>query len=608
MPQKNLIDTALGLIPPDLYLQGGSIINVYTGEKYKADIAIKDGYIAYVGNELGGTLLDEYTIIDVSGFNLLPGYIEPHGHPLQIHNIIEYTRAASRNGLTAIVADSYKVLKALGVNKFLAYTKEINKRTPVRVYWFIRIFAMENLSPGEALYSSAELQELIKHPWILGIGETTRWPAILQKSSFPLQAINMLRSAGKRPDGHTSGANGKKLAALAAAGISGCHESMTAENVLERLRNGMHVMLRHSSQRPDIDNFLGILEDEKVDRSRFMLTTDGTSPAFIDQNWTIASIAEQLISKGIEPLTAIRMITLNPASYFRIDHEIGSITPGRAADIVITEGINLGRPRMVLIGGQIVHGGDITHEGNKEIKIFYGKGKNAVVETNKKLFKASPLIGLPKTYFAYDWQITPEMFTVSVPDSKKDAGKEIQFPVIEMVNAIITRRLDLTLPVADGIVTPGNTPPGLLKIALLDMQKRRISTGFIKGLASGLEGFASSTCCNLGVIIVIGSNDATMALVANHILKRGGGMALAENNAIIWEIKLELPGELADLPFEEVSRLARELETYAREKGYTQGDFFHTIHFLPCDFLPYIRINREGIFDVVNNKIIYHHN
>lgn len=588
MSQENLIDTALGLITPDLYLKGGNVIDVYSGEKYEADIVIKDGRIAYVGKEHVSTLAGGCDVIDVSGFNLLPGYIEPHGHPLQIHSSVEYTRVASRHGLTAIVADSYKVLKALGVKKFIAYTEEIKKRTPVKIYWFLRILAMEYPPPEETLYSVDELQELINQPQILCIGETTKWTAILQKSTFPLQAISMFQAAGKRPDGHTSGAAGKKIAALAAAGISGCHESITAENVMDRLRNGMYVMLRHSSQRPDIDNFLDILRDKNVDLSRFMPTTDGTSPAFIEQNWNIASIAEQLITKGIDPFTAVRMLTSNPAAYFRIDHDSGSLTPGRAADIVVTKGFNLSHPQMVLIDGKVVYNSDAT------------------AEENRAPFRSSPLTGMRKTYFASGWRVTPEMFAVSVPEGKGKTkeGGEILFPVIEMVNSIITRRLDLLLPVADGVITAGDANPGLLKVALLDMRRRRIGTGFIKGLAHDLEGFASSTCCNLGVIVVIGSSDRAMALAANRVLEMEGGMAVVEDESITWEIGLELPGELTNLSFAEVARLSEELEVLARQKGYSWGDFFHSMHFLPCDFLPYIRISTEGIFDVLRDEII----
>ncbi|NLL57569.1 MAG: adenine deaminase, partial [Firmicutes bacterium] len=405
MWQSNLIDTALGRTPPDLYLQGGTVVNVYSGEIYPADIAVKDGRIAYVGKDLGAAQPAGCTVIDARGCNLLPGFIEPHGHPAQFHDTVEYTRAASQNGITAVVSDSYKLLKALGPQEFARYIEEIKKSTPVKVYWFLRIFTEYYFSSGEPLVSPEEMQVLVNLPQVLSIGETTRWPEILQKEAFPLEAIRMIRAAGKRPDGHTAGAAGKKLAALAAAGISGCHESVTAEEVMERLRNGMHVTLRHSSQRPDLDNFLSILRDKKADLSRFMLTTDGTSPAFPDQDWNIAVLAERLIEKGIDPLTAIRMITLNPASYYRIDHEIGSLAPGRTADIVVTEGFNLSRPRMVLIDGKVVY--------NRE----------ATAAENKAHFKSSPLAGASKTYFACDWRVTADLFAVPALEGKKD-GKE----------------------------------------------------------------------------------------------------------------------------------------------------------------------------------------
>ena len=624
MWQSNLIDTALGRTPPDLYLQGGTVVNVYSGEIYPADIAVKDGRIAYVGKDLGGAQPAGCTVIDARGCNLLPGFIEPHGHPAQFHDTVEYTRAASQNGITAVVSDSYKLLKALGPRKFACYIEEIKKSTPVKVYWFLRIFAEYYLSSGEPLVSPEEMQELVNLPQVLSIGETTRWPEILQKEGFPLEAIRMIRAAGKRPDGHTAGATGKKLAALAAAGISGCHESVTAEEVMERLRNGMYVTLRHSSQRPDLDNFLSILRDKKADLSRFMLTTDGSSPAFPHQDWNVAALAERLIEKGIDPLTAIRMITLNPAIYYRIDHQIGSLAPGRAADIVVTEGFNLSRPRMVLIDGKVVY--------NRE----------ATAAENKAHFKSSPLAGTSKTYFAYDWRVTPDLFAVPALEGKKDGKEEkeeekeeieeekeekrkkrgkrgkritelkinkesgtVRFPVIEMVNAVITRRLDMTLPVTNGAVTPGCSSAGLLKIALLDMKKRRAGTGFIKGLAENIEGLASSLCCALGVIIVFGNNDEAIALAANRVLQLGGGIAVAESGRILWEIKLELPGELTVLPFEEVRRLAGELEETVCRRGYSWGDFFHTMTFLPGDFLPHLRINTEGIFDVLKRKIIY---
>ena len=613
MWQSNLIDTALGRTPPDLYLQGGTVVNVYSGEIYPADIAVKNGRIAYVGKDLDGAEPAGCTVIDVQGCNMLPGFIEPHGHPAQFHDTVEYTRAASQNGITAVVSDSYKLLKALGPQEFTRYIEEIKKSTPVKVYWFLRISTEYYFSSGEPLVSPEEMQELVNLPQVLGTGETTRWTDILQKEAFPLEAIRMIRAAGKRPDGHTAGAAGKKLAALAAAGISGCHESVTAEEVMERLRNGMYVTLRHSSQRPDLDNFLSILRDKKADLSRFMLTTDGSSPAFPHQDWNVAALVERLIEKGIDPLTAIRMITLNPATYYRIDHEIGSLAPGRAADIVVTEGFNLSHPRMVLIDGKVVY--------NRE----------ATPAENKAHFKSSPLAGISKTYFAYDWRVTADLFAVPALEGEKEGkeekeeeeekrgkrkkkitelkinkkGSTVRFPVIELVNSVITRRLDMTLPVTNGTVTPGGSSAGLLKIALLDMKKRCAGTGFIKGLAENIEGLASSLCCALGVIIVFGNNDEAMALATNRVLQQGGGIAVAESGRILWEIKLELPGELTLLPFEEVWRLARELEEIICRRGYSWGDFFHTMNFLPGDFLPHLRINTEGIFDVLKREIIY---
>jgi adenine deaminase len=163
----------------------------------------------------------------------------------------------------------------------------------------------------------------------------------------------------------------------------------------------------------------------------------------------------------------------------------------------------------------------------------------------------------------------------------------------------------MTLPVTNGTVTPGGSSAGLLKIALLDMKKRCAGTGFIKGLAENIEGLASSLCCALGVIIVFGNNDEAMALATNRVLQQGGGIAVAERGGILWEIKLELPGELTLLPFEEVWRLARELEEIICRRGYSWGDFFHTMNFLPGDFLPHLRINTEGIFDVLKREIIY---
>jgi adenine deaminase len=582
--QRELINTALGLTPPDLYLHGGSIVNVFSGEIYEADIAIKDGRIAYVGKDLANSaLLKQCRVIDVTGFNLLPGYIEPHCHPTQIHDTVGFTRDLLQHGITTVVADSNRMLETLGAKNFIQFMADIDKSTPVKVYWLVRLFSESYPSPKEELLSLPELEELLSLPRILGIGETTRWTSILQKDSFPLEAITMTKTAGKRADGHTAGAGGKKLSALAAAGISGCHESVTSMEVLERLRNGMYLLLRHSSQRPDLDNFLEILLDKKVDLSRFMLTCDGTSPAFLEQAWNVAAIAELMIKKGVDPLAALRMITSNPATYFRIDHEIGAIAPGRAADIVITEGFELSRPHTVIVAGQVVC--------DRDTGILVPSGD-------------SPHKGLAKTYFTYDWQVKADIFDVPALGAKDNTS--INFPVIEMVSAIITKKQDFLLPVVNGTVVPGkNSPQGLLKIAHLDMQKRRSCTGFVKGLARDLEGFASSLSCAVGTILAMGSSDEAMALAARRVLELGGGIVLVEKGSILWEMRLELVAELSSLPYKEIIRLSAELEEIMAGKGYPWGDFFHTLIFLPCDYLPYIRIGREGLFDVLSRKIIY---
>ena len=571
---KDLIKVSRGSEPADLYLRGGTLANVYSGEYLPANVAIKGRRIAYVGLS-EDSIREQTQVIDVSGKYLCPGYVEVHAHPWALYNPVELCRAILPLGTTSVFCDtlSFLLLMENGVlDRCLAELSNL----PLNVFWSPRLVPQSVVPDQDVRFSTERIKGLLELPNVAGIFEITRWPLLLDGDPHLLECIAAARKLGKRIDGHAAGCSYEKLNSVVAAGVESCHEAIDAQQALDRLRLGMYVFLRDSSLREDLRDLIRIVTENKVFAGRVVLTTDGPSPQYFADKGSVEYLAKVAVDEGVDPMTALRMITLNPATYFHLDHYLGGIAPGRIADVVVNTRADSFRPELVIANGQVVaRRGDLT-------------------------------VDFP----TFDWSrypcehpalppgmlIRPEHLKVRAADASPS------FPVMDLVSSVIARRRDAELPVRDGFVDVCSDP-GLSFITLLDRHGEWATNGLLRGFAANLDGLASSYN-PAGHVLVLGNDPAAMALAANRVYELGGGIVLSKANRIIYEWPLEWGGMMSVQPFDDVVNRSRELDELLRGCGHPYDDVLYTLLFLSCDFLPEIRVSSAGIYDVKTRRVI----
>lgn len=572
--KSRLIAVAKGEEPATVYLEGGELINVYSGEILPANVALCGDRIAYVGTDRS-MVGPETTVLDVRGRTLVPGYLEPHAHPWVLYNPLSLWEQVVPLGTTTIMCDnlfSFLLTDPAGYRRFM----EDFNRLGTGVWWMIRSLS-QSFYPGEAeRFSLPVLEQALSAGRVASACEITRWPEIYAGREQILEKIAFFESRGLPVDGHTAGCSYERLNALAAAGLCSCHEAITAGQVLDRLRLGLTVMLRHSSLRPDLLELLGPLKDRALNTSRILLTTDGPAPTFIAEHGCVDYLISLALEQGIDPVTAYQMGTLNGARYFGMESEVGGIAPGRKAHLNVLSSPREPRPVMVLYDGRVAARGGIPVS---ELAAFpWGNYRFASLTRPPSGLLTAELFGVPAT------------------------GERSGFPVMDLVSAVITRRVDIRLPQAGGIVQPEGES-GLGQIALLSREWDWISSGIIRGFAGSLDGLASSynTAAHL---LVVGRNRRSMALALNRVAERGGGIALADGDRVVFELPLDIGGFMSTQPLSWCAGQLKTLLALLRERGYPYHDILYTLLFLVCDFLPELRLTRSGLYDVKNGRVL----
>jgi adenine deaminase len=557
---------ALGQEKADLFVRGGTIVNVYSGELVPANVAVLGERVAYVGpsEEAVGP---ETEVVDARGLYVAPGWIEPHSHTYLYYNPESLAEAVLPGGTTTVVSDDL-VFSMLGGAATSRAVADECARLPVRFLWYARPEPASPIEGGEQNYFDHErLEAVLDHPLVMGVGEAPAWARFLQNEEAPLgPAIVEANHRGLIADGHTTGARDDKLAALIAAGLRSCHEAITADEALERLRLGLWTPLRHSSLRPDLPELLRIVTEKSIDTSRILLTADGPSADSIGEHGYLDGLLRLAVEAGVSPVRAIRMATVNAATYLHLDDHLGGVAPGRLADLVLLEDLSSFRPRLVIAGGKVA-----TREGE-------------LVEPTPGIDWGS--LGLQLEFREGPWIEDPALY-----DARPGDG----LPVIEFVSDVITN-LEESLP-------EDELPKGYLRAVHLTRDGRWTSRALVRNFADELDGFAT-TATSSGHVLVFGRNPEAMALAASRVRDLGGGMTLTSGGHIVWESALPLAGIMAPGPFEEAHAIAKELKACLQDAGYPFSDPVYSLLFFTADFLPGPRLTWSGVLDARRGKIV----
>ena len=573
--KKNLIDVTMGRTSADLAIVNAHLLNVYTGEILdNHSVCTKGERIAYVGPNHRHAMGQATEVIDAKGATLIPGLIDGHGHIAWLYTAGEFLKYAARGGTTTIITETLEVYPVAGLEGILDFLASL-KNQPIK--FFATATAMVSISQAAMGIDLEELETLLKRDDIVGLGESY-WQTVMQHSNVFFPIFERTLAHGKTLEGHSAGAGGKKLQAYTACGVSSCHEPITPEEVLERLRLGVYVMLREGSVRRDLSELSKIREFD-VDTRRLILTPDGITPDALMERGYMEFLVQKAIDSGFDPVTAVQMATLNVAEHFNLDDRIGGIAPGKYADLVLVPDPSTIKALCVVSSGRI-----IARNGNLE------------VTPRKHSFTAKSLnsMKLPQ-------KIEPSAFTLNA----KDRGDSVNISVIEMVTDLVTRRTVMSLPVAGGEIRP-DPENDLVKIAAIDRTKHpgKCFTGLIKGFGLKSGAMASSAAWDTSCVIVVGADEGDMACAVNKIQDLQGGAVISTHGEIAVALALPVFGIISELPMEDLADKIKAFKGAAKSIGVSFPDPLLTLITLTGAAIPFLRICEEGLVDLKDGKLV----
>jgi adenine deaminase len=575
---RELIKVALGEAEADLAIVNGDIVNVYTGEVLKGQtVLIKGGKVAYVGKDTGKSIGSSTQVIDAAGKNLVPGFIDGHTHIDCQYTVSEFLRYAIKGGTTTIITETSNIAFPLeGYRGIVEFINSI-KNQPVKI--FITVSPMISMSPTarEHAITVEEFRRLLRRKEVVGLGESY-WALVIASDERVFDLISETLKAGKKVEGHTSGAREKKLQAYVTTGASSDHEPITADEVKERLRLGFYVLAREGEVRKELEAIAPI-KDEKISLNRLAVATDGIGPWQLTTQGYMEHVVQKVIDLGFDPIQAIQMATLNVAQHFGMDSFIGGIAPGKDADIVIIPDIRTIQPEYVISKGQVV-----------------AKNGKLIVEPRSHDYPnwVKNSIHLPRNFTAEDMVIRIE-----------SNRSQVKARVIDLVTELVTKEALIDMPVLNGQLQ-ADTSKDILKIATIDRTYAPGKTfvGLIRGIGLKHGAIASSATWDSSAIIVIGVSDADMAQAINRIRELNGGIVVCAGGRILDEISLPVGGVISTEPMETISEKFHAIQRAAAELGCPLPDIRLTLATFTSPAIAHLRICEHGLFNLRQNQFV----
>ncbi len=572
---EELINVTLGREKADLAVINGTVLNVYTGELLENhSVAVKGEWIAYVGDDPGDTIGPQTNIIDAKGKTIIPGLIDGHTHLVWLFTASEFLRYAMVGGTTTIITETMEAFPVTGYEGVVDFLASLSDQ-PVKI--FANAPAMVSISKKARGISKETLRKLLVRDDILGLGESY-WQVVIQEPDEFLPIFEETLRFGKRLEGHSAGAKGKKLMAYIAPGISSCHEPINAEEVLERLRLGIHVMVREGSIRRDLAP-ISKIKDAGVDLRRLILVTDGIEPGDLVEKGYMEFVVQKAIDCGFDPVNAIQMATINVAEYFFLDGIIGGIAPGKYADMLIIPDPGVIKAEYVISKGKI-----IAREGN------------LLVSPRKHVFSRESLNSIHLLR-----ELEPSDFSIPV----KKTSSHVNVRVIDQVTDLVTKELIISVPVFDGEIR-SDVSMDIIKVAAVDRgySPGKIFVGLIRGFRLSTGAIACSASWDTSDIIVVGENDKDMAGAVNRIYALQGGAVAYARGKILAEIPLPVFGIISDMPMEMLSKRMEKIKRVIKDLGFPFDDPLLTLITLTGAAIPFLRICEEGLVNLKDGKTL----
>jgi adenine deaminase len=575
MNLKELISVARGVTPADLLLKNARIVNTFIGEMEQADVAIYGDRIAGVGD------YDKANeIIDLQGQFLAPGLINGHTHiESSMLHPARYAQAVVPRGTLAVITDLHEIANVCGFRGIKFVTDWARKLPLDMLFMAPSCVPATHLETSGAEIRSGEVKRILAHPRIIGLGEMMNFPGVVSGDEEVLKKISAAK--GKVIDGHAPGLGGKDLNAYLSAGILSDHESTTMEEGREKLRRGMYLMIREGSSEKNLDALLPLVTDKTYKRCLFVV--DDRSCSDLLREGDIDAVVRKAISRGLDPVRAIQMATINTAEYFRL-HDRGGIGPGYTANLIT-----------------------ITDLAKLEIDTVFYRGK-PVAKKGKPLFLPPSVTAELKDTVRIK---SPTAKSLRIPFARLERLREAQtseesYPVIEIVpGQIVTRKAMESVKILDGAVMP-DLERDILKLVVVERHKAsgNVGVGLVKGFGLKKGALASSVAHDSHNIIAVGANDLDILKAIEEIRTLQGGLVVCANLETLASLPLPIAGLLSPEPLEVVVSQHEKVEKAAASLGNLPPAPFAILSFLALPVIPELRLTDLGLVDVVEFKLL----
>jgi adenine deaminase len=565
MDMKRLMAVSLGNAPSDLVLKNGRVINTFTSQVEELDVAICQGLIAGLGRYPKGK-----EVIDLERRYVSPGFIDGHIHlESSLLSPAEYARAVVPRGVLAVITDFHEIANVCG-RAGIEYLLRYADHLPMDLFGMVpSCVPATHLESAGARLNAEDLKSLKGLPNIVGLGEMMNIPGVLSADSDTWKKLELFRD--KVIDGHAPGLREHRLNAYIAAGIHSDHECTTHDEAIEKLNRGMYIMIREGTSEKNLDTLFPIIDSQTFGRCFFVV--DDRSCLDLLQDGDVDAIVKKATRKGLDPIRAIQMATINPATFFQL-RRLGAVAPGYRANLVVLEDLQDFHAAMVFYNGQIV-------------------SKNGMLNTPIPKFTDS---NLTKTV-----HIKP----FAVEDLKIPARANT-IPVIEIIpDQIITKRTEIEAAVQNGIVLP-KIDNDILKLVVVERHKASGNMGIalVKGFGLKHGAIASSIAHDSHNIISTGTNDPDIFLAIKELERLQGGLTIVADGRILASLPLPIAGLLSEEPLEQVVQKLEELKKIAEGLGCILSDPFATLSFLALPVIPEIRLTDLGLVDVMAFKLM----
>lgn len=585
---RELVDTAMGRVPADMVIRAGTWVCVQTGEFIEStDIAIKDGRIAYIGSDASHCIQNKTRVIEANGRFLVPGLLDAHLHiESSMLSVTEFVRAVVPHGSTGLFIDPHEIANVFGLEG-IRFILEEARQQPIQVW--VQMPSCVPSSPefekSGAHLSPSEVKEALSWEGMIGLGEVMDYQGVANGDTRMLEELMDARQLGKVIGGHYASQDfGKLFHGYVAGGVDDDHEGSTKEGAIERARQGLKVMVRYGSAWQDVIEQIKAITEKGLDSRHFLLCTDDTHAETLHMEGHMDRVIRHAIQAGLSPMTAIQMATINTAEHFGLTREIGMLAPGRLANIVLVSDLNQFHADTVIVNGSVA------------------------AEKGDPLF-ARPISTIPHSLvnsINVSRKLISDDFRIRVDERLAKDNKVIANVIGIVENQAVTNHLRFKVELHSDEIQ-ADVKNDVIKLALVErhLKEHKLKLGLVHGFGlDSLCAIATTVAHDSHQMLVIGTDDASMAEAANYLVEIQGGQVVVKNGQVIGEVDLPIAGLMSSESASVVAGKAKSILDGFKDCGCKVINPNMLMSLLALVVIPELRLSEQGLIDVDQMKII----